>query len=81
MNQQNSVNVNENNDLVKVDISNLISVIKTRQDCRWFALKNGKKYNNLILLGYFLPDISCFDTEFFFQCISSKKKVKFNFMK
>lgn len=59
---------------VQVNVSDLVKCFKTRKEARWFCQTNGK----LILIkniGLYLPDYSCFDTDFVLQYGNKSKCV------
>lgn len=72
-NFNNHINVNNNQIIINVD--DVFSNILTRKDAMWFAQQNGKFF--IIILGLYLPNISCFDVDYLLQYASKKKNVSF----
>jgi len=68
-----------NNLIINTSLTSVISTLKTRREARWFAQSHGKLlYLNL---GLFMPDFSCYNTEFLLMYGSQKKNVrKLNFI-
>lgn len=54
--------VNLNNQKQNLNLSSIISCLKTKKECRWFAQSIGKKL--IYYLGLYFPPYSCFDLDF-----------------